>query len=55
MIAPPQIPPTHALVICVLVGVAVLYGVICFLQALRTPPDAWTEINKIGGFPKRGE
>ena len=54
MIAIPRIPLTHVwILVWIIVGTILLYGLTCLVQALRTPPDAWTETNETVGFPKR--
>lgn len=54
MIAQPRIPLMHVwILVWAIVGIILLYGLICFVQALRTPPDAWMETNRACGFPKR--
>lgn len=36
-----------------IIAAVILYGLTCFIQALRTPPDAWTETNRACGFPRK--
>lgn len=46
MIAIPRIPLTHVWILGGIMAVILLYTLASFIQALRTPPDAWTETNR---------